>query len=247
MATQKAWENYWRLLAKYAPTSVHEQAAYAASLQRLVTPGMEWLDAGCGHNVIAPWLKNSAPLEKELLGRARLVVGCDRDVVSLEKDSPIRRLACDLGDLPFRDESFDLVTCNMVVEHLEKPAEVFREFFRVLKGGGQVLILTPNLYHWSMLLSAMTPHMLHVMARKHLFGSEEEDVFPTLYRSNTPSAMRKHLQGAGFKHIDVELLSSQPHLVGMGPLLYLDFLFHRLTVSFPSLREILHVTARKTV
>jgi ubiquinone/menaquinone biosynthesis C-methylase UbiE len=157
MATQKAWENYWRLLTKYAPTAVHEQAAYAASLQRLVTPGIKWLDAGCGHNVIAPWLKGSSKVEQELLTRAALVIGCDRDAVSLEKDSPIRRVACDLGDLPFRDAAFDLVTCNMVVEHLEKPAAVFREFFRVLKGGGQVLILTPNLYHWSMLLSAMTP------------------------------------------------------------------------------------------
>jgi ubiquinone/menaquinone biosynthesis C-methylase UbiE len=133
----------------------------------------------------------------------------------------------------------------MVVEHLQKPEQVFGEFFRVLKPGGTVVIMTPNVLHWTMMLSHLTPHSFHVFMRKKLFGSDEDDVFPTVYRANTPGTLDRKLREAGFNNVDVRLLASVPHLVGMGPLLYFEFLVHRLTVSMPKFREILCAVARK--
>lgn len=245
MPSDKAMQHYRRLLDRYAPTAIHEQYAYLEVVKELVRPGILWLDAGCGHNILQPWMKGAAETEKDLIDRASLVVGCDVDAVSLNKESRIRRIACNLEQLAFANEGFDLVTCNMVVEHLQNPEAVFREFFRVLKPGGKVVILTPNLFHWTMMLSHLTPHWFHVFARKRLFGSSEDDVFPTVYRSNTPSALPQKLTQAGFQIVDLRLLASVPHLIGMGPLLYFEFLLHRMTVSMPKTREILCAIATK--
>ncbi len=245
MPSEKAQRSYRQMLSRYAPSAIHEQYSYVEVLKQELRPGMVWLDAGCGHNVIAPWIKDSKITEKELLSRAGTVVGCDIDPVSLDKDSAITRVASNLEQLPFAADSFDLVTCNMVVEHLQNPEQVFGEFFRVLKPGGTVVILTPNVLHWTMMISRLTPHWFHVFMRKRLFGSDEEDVFPTVYRANTPGMLDQELHSAGFDNVDVRLLASVPHLVGMGPLLYFEFLIHRLTVAIPKFREILCAVARK--
>jgi SAM-dependent methyltransferase len=46
--------------------------------------------------------------------------------------------------LGFPDESFDIVLCSDVVEHLENPEKCFAEIRRVLKSGGTAIITTPN-------------------------------------------------------------------------------------------------------
>lgn len=47
-------------------------------------------------------------------------------------------------DLPFREESADLIVCFDVVEHLANPEKFFEHSYRVLKPGGLLLFTTPN-------------------------------------------------------------------------------------------------------
>jgi len=42
------------------------------------------------------------------------------------------------------DVAFDTIICIEVVEHLENPRALFREFHRVLRPGGAVILTTPN-------------------------------------------------------------------------------------------------------
>ncbi|NLT23743.1 MAG: class I SAM-dependent methyltransferase [Syntrophorhabdus sp.] len=49
------------------------------------------------------------------------------------------------GVLPFADSSFDYVTCVEGIEHLENPFLCVREFARVLRPGGTLVITTPNI------------------------------------------------------------------------------------------------------
>jgi SAM-dependent methyltransferase len=52
----------------------------------------------------------------------------------------------DLNDpFPYRDETFDCVTCVEGIEHLENPHHLIRETARVLKPGGRSIITTPNI------------------------------------------------------------------------------------------------------
>jgi SAM-dependent methyltransferase len=47
-------------------------------------------------------------------------------------------------DLPFPDDSFDLVTSFQVLEHVPDPLVFLRELARVARPGGQVILATPN-------------------------------------------------------------------------------------------------------
>jgi len=46
--------------------------------------------------------------------------------------------------LPYPDDSFDIVTCSEVVEHLENYRRLISEIYRVTKKDGLVVITTPN-------------------------------------------------------------------------------------------------------
>lgn len=54
-------------------------------------------------------------------------------------------LISDAHFLPFRDESFDLVICQAVLEHTRKPWLVVNEIYRVLKKEGVVYVEVPFL------------------------------------------------------------------------------------------------------
>lgn len=72
------------------------------------------------------------------------VVCCDINPSMFAADgTEIRK--CDLNQpLPYPSESFDFVTCIEGLEHLENPYNAIREFFRILKPGGKLILSLPN-------------------------------------------------------------------------------------------------------
>jgi len=245
MPTKQEWNTYSEILRRHLPGARHEQEVLVQKLQELVRPGITWLDAGCGHSLVPAWLKGGRQIEEIFLDRAGLLVGCDVDAISLGTPSRIRRIACNLEQLAFRSETFDLVSANMVVEHLENPGRVFAEIYRVLKPGGVAIFLTPNLYHWTTVASRLTPYWFHRWLVKRFEGREEEDVFPTRYRCNTARAFRTLLGAAGLANVEVDLVVCLPRLVRFPLLLRLECLLYRMTEKVPALREVLCVAAQK--
>lgn len=52
----------------------------------------------------------------------------------------------DLSDsLPYEDGTFEYVTCIEGLEHIENPHQAIREFARVLKPGGRIIVSIPNI------------------------------------------------------------------------------------------------------
>lgn len=49
----------------------------------------------------------------------------------------------DIKDLKFKDETFDIVVCNAIIEHVERPEKAISELRRVLKTGGKIYIEMP--------------------------------------------------------------------------------------------------------
>jgi len=73
---------------------------------------------------------------------------CGIDIVRPPKDL-VRRYNIILhelntGNLPFRNDSIDVLFCSHVIEHLRSPFDALREFHRVLKEGGVLLLGIPN-------------------------------------------------------------------------------------------------------
>ncbi len=79
--------------------------------------------------------------------------------------------------LPFEDDSFDLVWCSEVIEHLEDPAKALAELRRVTRPGGELILTTPNSYAWLFRLIALfglTPQ--RIQRKDHLHFFDQEDI-----------------------------------------------------------------------
>ena len=76
------------------------------------------------------------------------VSGCDISQVSekacKENQIPFKYVNLDVGKLPYKSNSFDVVYSKSVIEHMIDPLSFVSESFRVLKPGGLLLILTPD-------------------------------------------------------------------------------------------------------
>ena len=168
---------YWQVERVLAPGLRYSQDHYEETLRELITPSTVWLDLGCGHQVLPEW---RSAAECELVNRASYVAGLDADSVAITKHRTIRKIwVGDIHNLPFPDESFMLITANMVVEHLEDPKLAFAEIRRVLVPGGTFLFHTPNANGYITALNRYLPARVKKFAAKVLDGRDSEDVYPT--------------------------------------------------------------------
>jgi len=144
----------------------------------------------------------------------------------------------DLSTLPLASNCFDMVISRSVVEHLEDPPQVFREFCRVLRPGGKLVIITPNKYDYVSLIATVTPYWLHRALVSKIFQVSEDDVFPTLYRANSLSAIREALLSSGFIQKELGTLNHYPAYLMFSPILFrMGVLYERLT-SFDVLQSL---------
>lgn len=100
------------------------------------------LDVGCATGYLGKKLeKNGAQVTGIDISNAALKRA--REVLSFVK-------VVDLNDgkLPFNDKTFDLIVASEVIEHLFKPLIILKEFKRVLRDEGRLIITTPNLLYW---------------------------------------------------------------------------------------------------
>jgi ubiquinone/menaquinone biosynthesis C-methylase UbiE len=156
-----------------------------------------WLDLGCGRGVRDPALLPVRARMKE-----RLYVGIDSDLPSLRDCREQHKILANAESLPFPDGAFDLVTSNMVVEHLRQPIRVLQETNRILDDGGILLIHTAAALHYTLLagrlLSAVLPQGPYARLVSGYTGREVADIFPAFYRANTVRALRDAAAKAGF-------------------------------------------------
>jgi len=65
------------------------------------------------------------------------------DYVTADLESPIADVKMDIQNIPFEDNSFDMILCNHVLEHIKDDLKALRELHRVLRKGGKAIIQIP--------------------------------------------------------------------------------------------------------
>jgi SAM-dependent methyltransferase len=58
------------------------------------------------------------------------------DYITTDLNSPLADVKADICNLPFKDNEFDVILCNHVLEHIPDDTKAMQELYRVLKPGG---------------------------------------------------------------------------------------------------------------
>jgi len=133
-----------------------------------------------------------------------------------------------LAALSFSDSTFEIVTANMVVEHLDQPGAVLAEVYRVLRPAGLFIFHTPNSQCFSIRVASWLPQRVKNLLIRLLEARQEHDVFKTFYRMNTALAVAKLGAVAGFKVAAVRQLNSSASTVMLGPVVLVELLALRI-------------------
>ncbi len=136
----------------------------------------------------------SGGLSRRLLqsGQFRSITALDIQPRPSSLPGEIVHIVADLNHAaPLQSESFDVVVSAEVVEHLENPREIMREWFRVLRKGGWVIFSTPNNESWRSLLS--------LFARGHFAGFSDEN-YPAHITALLARDVQRLALEAGFGH-----------------------------------------------
>lgn len=71
---------------------------------------------------------------KELLGN---------NYLTADLDNPLAMVRMDITNIEYADNTFDVIYCSHVLEHVQDDKRAMREFFRVLKNDGWAILLVP--------------------------------------------------------------------------------------------------------
>jgi SAM-dependent methyltransferase len=64
--------------------------------------------------------------------------------ITTDLNSPLADIKADICHLPFEDNSFDVILCNHVLEHIPDDTQAMKELYRILKTGGWGVFQIPQ-------------------------------------------------------------------------------------------------------
>jgi enediyne biosynthesis protein CalE5 len=186
----------------YPQFAIQSRAATEAIVEAAqVRPGMRVLDLASGTGEPALTLAaavapdghvTATDLVPEMLATAEEVArerGLDN--ISFKQ--------ADAEDLPFPDESFDVVTCRFGVMFFPDPARALREVRRVLKPDGRVALLAWGPREQNPYVSAAAD----VLSKRVQLPPPAPDA-PQPFRFAEPGALAAQLEAAGFRQVREE-------------------------------------------
>ena len=156
--------------------------------------GIRVLEAGCGSTT-----------RLDLGGKAYLV-GLDMSERQLERNRSLDERI--LGDIEVQDlppQSFDMIVCWNVLEHVPHPDRAIANFRLALKDDGLIVLAVPNPLSVKGLVTKFTPYRFHVWVHRTLLGrktagTDGQGPFPTFMRmSLAPEALKRTAASQGLQ------------------------------------------------
>lgn len=191
-------------------------------LENYINPNTIILDFGAGAGIVE---------EMNFRGIAKQVYGVDPD--PRVKNNPYLDFAfIGVGEEMnfFKDETFDIVFCDNVFEHVENPIPLLKEVNRVLKKGGILIAKTPNRNHYMPLVARLTPTWFHKFYNK-VRGRNETDTFKTYYNLNSLHQQSKLSLKTGFKISEIKCIEGRPEYLRLTVFTYLLGLIYERVVN----------------
>jgi ubiquinone/menaquinone biosynthesis C-methylase UbiE len=127
------------------------------------------LELGCGEGLLSERIRQG--FDADMYG-----IDISPSGITLAKNRGIHAQIADLNeDLPYKDSSFDMVISDQVLEHIFRTDHLLDEIYRVLKTGGIVITITPNLSFWLnrvLFLFGYYPVFLEASERSKMYGTK---------------------------------------------------------------------------
>ena len=186
---RRTQEQYFNLIAgrlgkNYCPGRSWEAIG---RLALRLTPAIDIADLGAGEGLISQLLAHRARQVWCIDNSQRMVeVGTE-----LAQKNGLDNLAYKLGDIeqvPLPDKSVDLAILSQALHHAQHPQEAVNEAFRILRTGGQVMILDLN---------------------EHTFEKARE-IYADVWLGFKESTLHSFLKKAGFTQVEVTAVAKEP-------------------------------------
>jgi len=170
---------------------------FYSRVNALLRPNFTVLDLGAGRGA---WNFDDTSSYRRVLramkGKVAQYVGADVDSAVMSNPATDMNLIVKDGIIPMSDASVDLVICDFVLEHVVDTEKFKNEVSRVLKEGGYFCARTPHRASYFSVMARLVKNANHVRwLRKVQPRKKEEDTFPTAYRCNTLSSVRRVFRG----------------------------------------------------
>jgi len=162
------------------------------------------------------------------------VIGVDVDESVLGNVHLTESHTYDGKELPSSDNHFDVVTTHAVMEHVESPKIIIREFARILKPGGYLLSTQPNMINYVSALTLFMPTHLKEKLYEFLWNNDkkkEREFYPTFYRFNIPWKCKHLLMKNQFQIKEFYMLQGAPGFHGNNKMLFYIMLGYERTVN----------------
>ena len=140
---KRHWDRFWATSPGLEDTYANDGRLVAYLLGRLEVGGRRILEVGAG--------TGRDSLELAARGAEVWTLDYSDQSLSLIRAAAGERVRIVCGDalaLPFRNESFDIVFHQGLLEHFRQPLDLLRENQRVLRAGGFLLVDVPQRYHY---------------------------------------------------------------------------------------------------
>jgi len=118
------------------------------TLQKIPT-GYKILDAGAGELQYKKFCKHLNYISQDF-GQYN-GQGNNEGLQTNKRDNTKLDIISDIIDIPVEDNHFNTIMCVEVLEHIPKPTKAVKEFYRILKPGGKLILTAPfcSLTHYA--------------------------------------------------------------------------------------------------
>jgi SAM-dependent methyltransferase len=207
----------------------HSQVHYGRFLRARIPASGRWLEIGCGRQVVPTY---AVPVDEQRQWiQGKRLIGIDVDEAIWQHPLLHDRVIGLGGSLPFQPGTMNLVSCNMVMEHVDDPDAFLRDVYRVLQPGGRLVFHTPNVLYYLVFIAGLMPDSWKDRIVWVLEKRASADRFHTFYRINKEGDIRRVATAAGFEVEAIEIRGSSGQFTRLGPIGVIECLPLKLVAS----------------